>query len=33
MGYYMLLLPKESAWQILSGLGDTESVHFVDENP
>lgn len=33
MGYYQLLMPSESAWEILSVLGDISSLHIIDDNP
>jgi V-type H+-transporting ATPase subunit a len=33
MGYYQLILPRESAWEILSELGDTSTLHYIDDNP
>ena len=32
MGYYQLVLPRESAWEILSELGDTSTLHYIDDN-
>lgn len=30
MKYYNLLIPRESAWDVMNELGALESIHFVD---
>lgn len=30
MGYYNLVMPRESAWEILDEIGSHGSLHFVD---
>jgi len=30
MGYYNLMLPRESAWDILNKIGESNRLHFVD---
>ncbi len=31
MGRYNLVMSKESAWDILSTLGEIDSLHFIDQ--
>jgi len=33
MEHYNLLLPRESAWEVMNELGSLESIHFVDYDP
>lgn len=33
MGYYSLVVPRESAWDVVNVLGDLNSLHFVDHDP
>jgi V-type H+-transporting ATPase subunit a len=33
MGYYNIIMPRESAWEIMNKLGDLKCVHFLDMNP
>lgn len=33
MGYYNLIMPRESAWEILNELGDKSCLHIVDPDP
>ena len=33
MGYYDLIMPKESAWEILNEIGELDAVHFLDQEP
>ncbi len=33
MGYYQVILPHESAWEILNELGELDCLHFVDHDP
>ncbi len=33
MGLYDLIIPKESAWDILNELGEINGVHFIDQEP
>ena len=30
MGFYNLVLPRESAWQILNEIGSISTLHFID---
>lgn len=30
MKYYSLVLPRESAWDVMNQLGELDSLHFVD---
>ena len=30
MGYYLFVISRENAYEILSELGDTGSMHFID---
>lgn len=32
MGYYNLIIPRESAWEIMNRLGELGALHFVDLN-
>jgi len=33
MKYYNLVVPRESAWDVMNELGRISSLHFVDYNP
>jgi V-type H+-transporting ATPase subunit a len=33
MKYYNLVIPRESAWEVMNQLGDLECLHFVDYDP
>ncbi len=33
MGFYDLVMPRESAWEILNELGEISALHFVDYDP
>lgn len=33
MGFYNLIMPRESAWEILNELGELNCLEFIDENP
>lgn len=33
MGFYNIVMPRESAWDILNELGTMDSVHFIDSDP
>lgn len=33
MGYYSLVVPRESAWEVVNALGDLDCIHFVDYDP
>jgi len=33
MGYYQLVMPRESAWEILNEIGEISSVHFINQEP
>lgn len=33
MKYYNLLVPRESAWEVMNELGGIDSIHFVDYDP
>lgn len=33
MKYYNLLVPRESAWEVMNDLGAIDSIHFVDYDP
>jgi V-type H+-transporting ATPase subunit a len=33
MGYYNLIVPRESAWTVMNELADLDNVHFVDYDP
>ena len=30
MGYYNLIMPRESAWHILNQIGNMDALHFID---
>jgi len=30
MGYFNIVIPRESAWEVLNELGNVESVEFLD---
>lgn len=32
MGYFNIVIPRESAWEVLNELGNVESVEFLDQN-
>ena len=33
MGYYNLVMPRESAWDVLNELGEKSCLEFIDQNP
>ncbi|KAL4479041.1 hypothetical protein ABPG73_022159 [Tetrahymena malaccensis] len=33
MGYYHLILPRESSWEVMNELGGLSLLHFIDQNP
>lgn len=33
MGYYNLVMPRESAWDVLNELGERSCLEFIDQNP
>jgi V-type H+-transporting ATPase subunit a len=33
MKYYNLMIPRESAWDVMNELGSLECIHFVDYDP
>jgi V-type H+-transporting ATPase subunit a len=33
MTYQLVVMPRESAWEILNELGNLSSLHFVDHDP
>ena len=33
MSYQSMMLPRESAWEILNELGETKCLHFIDHDP
>ena len=33
MGYYNLVMPRESSWEILNEIGNLDSLHFIDQSP
>jgi V-type H+-transporting ATPase subunit a len=33
MGYYKLIIPRESAWNVMNELGELDCIHFVDYDP
>ncbi|EGR31162.1 v-type ATPase 116kda subunit family protein, putative [Ichthyophthirius multifiliis] len=33
MGYYNIVMPRESAWEILNELGQLSTVQFIDQHP
>ena len=33
MLYQVIVMPRESAWEILNELGTIDSLHFVDSEP
>lgn len=33
MGLYNLIMPRESAWEILNELGDKSCLHIIDPDP
>jgi V-type H+-transporting ATPase subunit a len=33
MGYYNLIVPRESAWNVMNELADLDCIHFVDYDP
>lgn len=30
MGYYKLIIPRESAWNVMNELAELDCIHFVD---
>ena len=30
MGYYNVVIPRESAWDVLNVLGELDCLHFID---
>lgn len=33
MGYYNLIVPRESAWTVMNELADLDCIHFIDYDP
>jgi V-type H+-transporting ATPase subunit a len=33
MGYYSLVVPRESAWQVMDEMGNLDCLHFDDHEP
>ena len=33
MGYYNLIMSRESTWECLNELGEISSLHFIDTDP
>lgn len=33
MGYYNLVVPRESAWNVMNELADLDCLHFLDYDP
>lgn len=33
MEYYNLIIPRESAWNVMNELGELDSLHIIDYDP
>lgn len=33
MDFYNLIIPRESAWDVMNTLGHYDNIHFIDHDP
>lgn len=33
MGYYNLVVPRESAWNVMNELAELDCIHYIDHDP